>query len=51
VFSETVYEALNGAVPCDFLAEDYVKGKTQAVRIYGIPESAIYAEPEAAPVG
>jgi adenylate cyclase len=44
IFSESVYEALNGAVPSDFLAEDYVKGKTQPVRIYGVAESTVYGE-------
>jgi len=41
VFNEAVYEEVKNLVSCDFLAEEYVTGKSQPVRIYGIPESAI----------
>ncbi|HEY3117900.1 MAG TPA: GAF domain-containing protein [Chloroflexota bacterium] len=44
VFNETIFEIVKNLVPCDFLAEEFVKGKAQAVRVYGVPESFILSD-------
>lgn len=52
VFNETVYEAVKDQIPCDFLIEEYVKGKTKPVRVYGVPEAWIQGEEASiSPVG
>lgn len=44
LMNEPVYEMVKDHIPCDYLLEEKVKGKTQAVRIYGIPESYVNGE-------
>ncbi len=44
IFDEPVYQAVKDLVPCDFLAEEQVKGKAQPVRVYGIAESFILSD-------
>lgn len=41
VFTEAVANVVKDLVPCDFLTEEYVKGKAQPVRVYGVAESFI----------
>ncbi|HZT08235.1 MAG TPA: GAF domain-containing protein [Chloroflexota bacterium] len=41
VFNEAVYDLVRDVVPCDFLADEYVKGKAQPVHVYGISERYI----------
>lgn len=47
VFNEPVYEMVKDILPCDFLAEEHVKGKTQSVRVYGVSEAYIHGSPDA----
>jgi len=41
IFDEPVYQAVKDLVPCDFLAEEQVKGKTHPVQVYGIAETFV----------
>lgn len=41
VFDEPVYHSVKHVVPCDFLAAEQVKGKSQPVRVYGVAEAFI----------
>ncbi len=41
VFNEAVYQAVKDTIPCDFLAEEHVKGKSQPVQVYGICETYV----------
>lgn len=46
LLNDAVYEQVKSHVPCEFVVEEKVKGKTQAVRIYGVSEDFVYS-PEA----
>jgi adenylate cyclase len=45
VFNETVFELVKEQVPCEYLAEVIVKGKTQPVKVFGISERFVYTAP------
>jgi adenylate cyclase len=43
LFNEPVYALVKDRVPCDFLIEELVKGKTQPIKIYGVSEHAVHS--------
>ncbi|MBI4493956.1 MAG: GAF domain-containing protein [Chloroflexi bacterium] len=43
LFNEPVYEALRERLPCDFLGQVKIKGRLQAVKVYGVPEPLVHS--------
>jgi adenylate cyclase len=41
LLNEAVYEEVKDTVPCVFLGAEYVKGRAEPVRVYGIPETFV----------
>ena len=46
LFNEGIYEVVKDMVPCVELGLDYVKGRAEAVRLYGIPDEWIRTSAE-----
>jgi adenylate cyclase len=42
LMNQQVHEQLNSKIPTRYLGEEQVKGKTEPVRVYGVPETATY---------
>ena len=38
LINDRIYEQVKDEFVCVLLGEEYVKGKTQAVRVYGVPD-------------
>ena len=41
LMNEAVYEEVTAHVPCVFLGAEYVKGRAEPVRVYGVPETFV----------